>query len=153
MTRSRLTFTLAAVLLGIGATACPPYARQRPLVERLSPEIPPSRFHVIGTIAGGGSRTDLQISATVRQLLADSGVTAVRAKGRFDTQADAVREVCDPTETPSLDGVLFVWYNRMELHDCTTQRAAYEISGGQLGITQMTDRLVAYLRRGTPVQP
>jgi hypothetical protein len=47
------------------------------------------------------------------------------------------------------DGVLFVWYNRLQLHDCVTAGSAYEItSGGQEGITQLTDRLIRYLKQG-----
>jgi hypothetical protein len=144
----------ALVLVAIAATlaaACnrPLLDREKPAVERVSSTIPPSRFHVLATVAGGGSRTDLQISVTVRQRLADSGFTAVRRAGRWDNEADAVRSICAPGQTPAIDGVLFIWYNRLELRDCTTEGAAFEIGGegASIGITAMTDRLVRWLKR------
>ena len=142
---------LACVLVALAATtACnrPLFDRPKPAIERMNPEIPPGRFHVLATIAGGNARTDLRISATARQQLSDSGFTVIRKAGRWETQQEAVRQICAPGQVPPVDGVLFVWYNRIELRDCTTESAAYEINGqGSVGITGMIDRLVAWLKR------
>lgn len=121
----------------------------------MNPEIPPGRFRVLAAIAGGASRTDLQISVTVRQRLADSGFTVIKKPGRWDQQADAVRAICAPGNSPTVDGVLFIWYNRLELRDCTTERAAYEIggAGGSIGVTAMVDRLVKWLKRAGDEAP
>jgi hypothetical protein len=113
--------------------------------------IPAGRYHVLAGVAGGDARIDLQISVTVRQQLQDSGFTVLRRAGRWDSQTDAVRAICEPP----VDGVLFIWYNRLELRDCATVGAmAYEISsGGQEGITTLTDRLIRYLRRPPAAPP
>ena len=104
---------------------------------------------MLSSIAGGDALTDLQISVTVRQQLQDSGFTVVRRAGRWDSQAEALRGICAPGEVPNVDGVLFIWYNRLELRDCGTGSTAYEItSRGAEGITVLTDRLIKYLRQG-----
>jgi hypothetical protein len=142
--------SLAVVAL-LSAAACnrPIFDKAKPAVERMNPEIPPGRFRVLAAIAGGDTRTDLQISVTARQRLADSGFTVVRRAGRWDGQAEAVRAICAPGQAPAVDGVLFVWYNRLELRDCTTESAAYQIGsdGSSIGITEMIDRLVRWLKR------
>jgi hypothetical protein len=151
---------LAAGVALVAMTACnrPLFEREKPAVERINASIPPSRFKVLASVAGDDARTDLQISATVRQILTDSGFTVIRRPGRWDTQADAVRSICAPGQSPAVDGVLFIWYNRLELRDCMTEGAAYEIggAGGSIGITAMADKLIAWLRRddgATPPSP
>jgi hypothetical protein len=148
---------LSLIATGAFAAACnrPLFDKGKPAVERTSPTIPPSRFKVLAAVAGGGGRTDLQISATVRQRLTDSGFTAVRRAGRWDNEADAVRSICAPGQIPAIDGVLFIWYNRLELRDCVTEGAAFEIGGegASIGITAMTDRLVRWLRSDTAPPP
>ncbi len=148
----RVPLLLTVALLGAAACNRPLLDRPKPAVERMNPEIPPGRFKVLAGIAGGDARTDLQISVTVRQRLADSGFTIIRRAGRWENQTDAVRAICAPGQTPPVDGVLFIWYNRLELRDCITETAAYEIggSGGSVGITEMTDRLIKWLRRDGP---
>lgn len=153
----RASLLFAAVVFGAAVAACsgrPIFDRVRPAVERMNPEMPPGRFRVLAAIAGGDTRTDLQISVTVRQLLADSGITVVKRPGRWAGLADAVRAICAPGQTPAVDGVLFIWYNKLELRDCVTERPAYEIGGdgGSIGVTAMVDRLVRWLRRddGSP---
>lgn len=145
--RAPLLATLA--LAGSACAGRPIFDRPKPAVERMNPAIPPGRFKVFASIAGGDARTDLQISATVRQILADSGFTVIRRPGRWENQTDAVRAICAPGQTPAVDGVLFIWYNRLELRDCLTESAAYEIggSGGSVGVTEMADRLIRWLRR------
>lgn len=145
-------------LLAAAASACnrPLLDREKPAVERVSMTIPPGRFHVIASIAAGGaSRTDLQISATVRQRMSDSGFTMIRKAGRWQSMAEAVRFICAPGQTPAADGVLFVWYNRLELRDCTTESAAFEIGGegSSVGITAMVDRLIRWLKRDEVAAP
>lgn len=147
MTTKRMGLALAAAVLTVASGPCGRVIdRPRPLVERRDPTVIPSRLRVLGTVAATGSRNDLNISATVRQQLTDSGITAVRTPGRWESQIDAVQKAC-VAAVPKVDALLFVWYNRLELFDCTTQRAAYEVTGGSLGINQLADRLVAYLKR------
>ena len=145
-----LTLTLFA-LLSAASAACdrPIFDRPGPLLERRNPAVAPTNLRVLGSIAGGRSRPEIRMSVTVRQQLTDSGLTVLPKSGRWESQLQAVRDVCARTEAPALDGVLFVFYNRLELYDCDSERAAYEISGGNLGINQMADRLVSYLKQSS----
>lgn len=125
------------------------FDRPKPSVERVNPNIPGGNFRILASVAGGDALTDFQIVATVRDQLADSGVTMLRKAGRWDSQPDAVRAICAPGEVPSVDAVLFIWYNRLELRDCGTGSTAYEVLGhGKEGIQQLTDRLIRYLKHG-----
>jgi hypothetical protein len=152
--RSGPALVVAAALAGAGLLAAcsrPLFDKVRPSVERVNPNVPAGRYHVLAGVAGGDARIDLQISVTVRQQLQDSGFTVLRRAGRWDSQTDAVKAICEPP----VDGVLFIWYNRLELRDCATEGAtAYEVTGGgQEGITKLTDRLIRYLRRKEAAPP
>jgi hypothetical protein len=152
--RSGPALVVAVAVTGAGLLAAcnrPLFDRALPAIERVNPNIPGARFHVLAGIAGGDARIDFQVSVTVRQQLQDSGFTVVRRAGRWDSQTEAVRALCEPP----VDGLLFIWYNRIELRDCATEGAtAYEItSRGQEGITGLTDRLIRYLRRAPAAPP
>jgi hypothetical protein len=146
----RTQVLLAVALLGVVGVACnrPLFEKPKPAIERMNPDIPSGRYKVLVSIAGGNARYDLQMSVTVRQRLIDSGYTVIKRPGRWETQADAVRAICAPGQVPPVDGVVFTWYNRLELRDCVTETAAYEVEGGgSIGITDMADRLIKFLRR------
>jgi len=114
----------------IGAGACGPiFQSSGPPVERRHATIAPSQFRTLGAVAGGGSRSDLRISASVQKQLNDSGLTVLRKAGRWESPTEAVKSVCGTQEVPPLDGVLFIYYNRLELFDCVTEVTAYEVSG------------------------
>lgn len=118
----------------------------QPIIENVNPEIAPSKFRIIATIAGGDAGPDLRMSATVRQQLSDGGWTAIRRAGRWETERAALVDICSSGD---VDGVLFVSYNRLELDDCESQRPAYRIDGSPdkgVGLTEMVDRLIRYLR-------
>jgi hypothetical protein len=148
MKRSRVALTLCAVVVVTGVAACGPILQKAgPPVERRHATIAPSQFRTIGAIAGGTTPSELRISATVRQQVTDSGgVTVVRSAGRWESANDAIRSVCDRQNTPPLDGVLFIYTDRLELYDCVTQLSAFEVSGGSDGIPGLTQRLIAYLK-------
>jgi hypothetical protein len=141
-----------AVLLSVQCTGRKLFDRGGPMVERANPTIPPGRYRVLASIAGGGTtRLDLQVSVTVRQQLEDSGVTVVRRAGRWQDENAALQAICAPDAVPVVDGVLFTWYDRLELRDCATGTVAFEISGtADKGILDMTGRLIQYLRRPPP---
>jgi hypothetical protein len=127
----------------------------RAVVERPSTTIAGSKFRVIATIAGGSSRQEVRMSATVRKQLTDAGWKGVARSGRWDTPALATTEVCDATDADAVDGVLFVSYDRLELRDCATRKVAYAIDGSPakgVGIDEMAKRLMRYLR-GEPTTP
>ena len=115
-------------------------------VEHPSPTIGGTKFKVLATVAGGASRNEIRMSATVRKELNDSGWKGVSRAGRWDTPSQAVKEICEPGD---VDGVLFVSYNRLELMDCTSHQLAWSVDGAPergAGIQEMTKRLFHYLR-------
>ena len=150
VTRTRLALLLGSAVATLGSGPCGPLLKQAgPVTERRHPTIAPTQFQRLGTIAGASARTDRQISAHIRKQLVDSGLSVVALPGRFDSEQDAVKRSCAPGAAPAIDGVLFVWHNRLALHDCVSEVVAYEVSGESQGINQLADRLVAYLK-GTP---
>jgi hypothetical protein len=151
-------------LLGVsGACHGPLLKTGGDMIEKPNTNLAWRQYKSLATIAGGGgSHIDLQMSVTVRSQLADSGFTVVRRSGRWADERSAVRAICSPDAVPLVDGVVFVWYDRLELRDCQNEVVAYEISGtASHGITDMTNRLIAYLRHrdaqpgtaGTAAQP
>jgi hypothetical protein len=134
------------VVFLLAAAALAGCQKGRPVLEQISPTIPGDKFKVIATIAGGSSGSDLRMSVSVRQTLTDSGWTAVRRAGRWENQGAALSAICNEG---GVDGVLFVWFDRLELDDCATQRPAYAIDGSAergVALDGMIKRLMAYLR-------
>ena len=118
----------------------------QPVIENVNPEVAPSKFRVIATIAAGDAGPDLRMSATVRQQLNDAGWTAIRRAGRWESERAAIIDICSGGD---VDGILFISFNRLELDDCESQRPAYRIDGSPdkgVGLTDMVDRLMRYLR-------
>jgi len=150
MTRHHVAAALAGTLLWLAGCKL---GQGRPVLEQISPTVPGVKFKVIATIAGGSGSADLRMSVTVRQQLNDSGWTAVRRPGRWDSQGAALAAIC---AEGGVDGVLFVWFDRLELDDCETQKPAYAIDGSAergVALDGMMQRLRAYLRgERTPPQ-
>ena len=119
----------------------------------MSPTIPGAKFKVIATIAADDAGPSLNMTATVRQTLNDSGWTAVPRAGRWEAAATAIMDVCADGGT---DGVLVVAYDRLELTDCASQRPAYRIDASYergVGLTEMTKRFMRYLRGEPTTRP
>jgi len=53
-----------------------------------------------------------------------------------------------------VNGVLFIWYDRLELNDCDSGKLAYTIDGTTSGgLPDLVNRLVRYLRgRAAPTE-
>ncbi len=141
----------AVVLAGlVGVSGCaeliPKKARSN---EEKSRQHEGSKYQVIVVIAGGDSRGELRMSALVRQRLIEGGWQAVRRSGRWGTEIEALADICPQGEAVTTDGVLFVYYNQLTLFDCRSRTPAYRVDGGdELGIDQMSNRLIGYLRVG-----
>jgi len=119
--------------------------------EASSATIPVSRFKTIGTLAASVAGTGIRLMVQVREQLQKAGVNAVPVRGRFSTVADAVAQLCAPGADQPLDAVLSVAYNDLVLYDCETQKPAYQIHSGTLGLPELTNRLAHYLtaKRGS----
>jgi hypothetical protein len=116
-------------------------------VEQRNDKFPGSKYKSVAVIAGDETGPTIRLSAQVRERMTAGGITAVRKAGRWASQLDAFNSICAPDEDPRVDGVLIVNYDKLELHDCDTKGVVYYIAGGaQLGLTQMTDKLMAYLK-------
>src|SRR5262245_25465417 len=132
-------FTLTAALLGplCGRACCPGEPVNPVAIEHINPNISPDRFRTVGTVSGGAKRTDKRIAASVRQQMQDSGIAAVRSTGSWATEMEALRYLCAAKGGAPVDGVLFIWYNRLSLLDCASELRAYEIGGEGAGIGVM----------------
>ncbi|HXF95021.1 MAG TPA: hypothetical protein VNI61_02845 [Gemmatimonadales bacterium] len=134
-----------SALAVFGALACfpGPYGR---VTEVVSSAVPGDSIRVIVVVAGESEDTDLRIAAQVRDQLNAAGLTALRRPGLWDSEQSALAEICPRDQPSDVDGVLFVWWNQLELRECPTHRPAYQIRGGYTGVNAMVKRLLRYLR-------
>jgi hypothetical protein len=148
----RLVLVIAGVLLAGSGCGRSIFVQSRPAVEKRS-EIPGSSFRAIATIASDDSRDALRLSANVRARLNDAGITAHPASGRWDTEEQALADICQRTESP-VDGVLLVSAAELKLTHCSTREIAFHVEGdasqGGPGIRHITERLIAYLQGAPP---
>lgn len=115
--------------------------------EFRSTTAPKANYTAVAVIGGDNSGPTLQMSANVRAQLTESGINAVRVAGRWDDERDALQDICLPTAEEPVQGVLIVTYSTLILHECTSKQIAYRIvGGGRLGISQMADRVLQYIR-------
>jgi len=136
---------LSAGLLGLAGCAEILPKKQR-MTEERGKGHEGSKYQVIAVIAGGDSRGELRMSAMVRQKLAEGGWQAVRRSGRWGSEIEALADICPQGEAIATDGVLFVYFNQLTLFDCRSKTPAFRVEGGdELGIDQMTTRLIKYL--------
>jgi hypothetical protein len=113
--------------------------------------VPGTQFKTIAVIAGDESRPGLRMSVQVRDELNKGGWNGVRRAGRWGNEDAAVADICKPSPEGQVDGVLFVFYNQLTLRACNPNTTAFRItsSGGEMGLPQMAQRLLGYLRSGT----
>jgi hypothetical protein len=138
--------SLAPVLVLLVA-GCGGLIKSSKTVEQRNDKIPGSKYKSVAVIAGDETRNTIRLSAQVRETMNNNGITALRRAGRWASQLEAFNDICRTDQETKVDGVLVVTYDRLELHDCDTKGVAYYIVGGSnLGLPQMTDRLLAYLR-------
>ena len=137
----RVSLTLTALLV----TTC---MSNKKGFENWNTQVPLDHFKTVATIAGGTSRQEIRMMVTVRQDLKKAGVNAVPASGRWESVAEALGGICSPGAEQPVDGVVVVRFDNLVLYDCQNSKAAFEIQGtGDKGITEMTQRLIKYLKR------
>jgi len=111
-------------------------------------------FNTVATIAGDDGRNDLRMSIQVRNDLHKAGVNAVKVAGRWENVTQAITQVCSPTATQPVDGIVIVKYDYLVLYDCQTKKAAFEMqASSNTGLQEMTQHLIKYLKRPAPTQP
>ena len=118
----------------------------------ISPDVDGSKFKRIAVIADGPSRSDVQVTTRARERLTRAGVTLIRRGGSWETDSQAVREICvqNPASTDNVDGVALVGWNRVTLHDCGSEKIATNITGSYAGIDALVDRLLRYMGQTPP---
>ena len=119
--------------------------------ENWNTSIPANHFKTIATIAGNTGRNDLRMMVQVRQDLNKAGINAVAAGGRWETVVEALGQICASGSAQVVDGVVVVQYDHLVLYDCKNSKPAFEYQGSsEKGLTEMTARLIKYLKRKPP---
>lgn len=134
---------LGVALAAIAAACAGPYGRMN---EIISTSVPPDSFRTLVVISGDDEQASLQLTARVRQQLNDAGLTAQRRAGLWSVEREALADIC-PLGAPSdVDGLLFVYWNELDMYDCRTHKPAYQVRGGMQGTDLMVKRFLRYLR-------
>ncbi|HEY7686004.1 MAG TPA: hypothetical protein VH833_07870 [Gemmatimonadales bacterium] len=102
-------------------------------------------IRVIVVIAGENESSDRQLAGRVREQLNEAGFTAVRRQGTWESEETALADICPLGQPSDTHGVLFVWWNQLDLRHCATHRRAYQIQAGYRGVDYMFRRLLRYL--------
>lgn len=138
----RVCMATAALLLG----GC--MGSNKKGFENWNTSIPANHFKTVATIAGATGRNDLRMMVQVRQDLNKAGINAVAAGGRWESVVEALGQICTSGSAQVVDGVVVVQYDHLVMYDCQTSKAAFEYHGSsEKGLTEMTQRLIKYLKR------
>lgn len=133
--------TLAAA--AVAAACAGPYGK---MTEIVSQSVPGDSFRTLVVISGDDDQGALQITARVRQQLNDAGLSALRRSGLWSTEREALADICPLGQASETDGLLFVYWNELDLYDCRTHKPAYQVRGGMQGTDVMVKRLLRYVR-------
>lgn len=141
-TLPRVCAAMAALLLG----GC--MGSKKKGFENWNTAVPASHFKTIATIAGNTGRNDLRMMVQVRQDLNKAGINAIAAGGRWETVVEALGQICASGSSQPVDGVVVVQYDHLVMYDCQNSKPAFEYQGSsEKGLTEMTTRLIKYLKR------
>lgn len=136
-----LVGTLAAAVVVVACAG--PYGR---MTEIVSQTVPGDSFRTLVVISGDDDQGALQLTARVRQQLNDAGVSALRRGGLWSIEREALADICPLGQPSEVDGLLFVYWNELDLYDCRTHKPAYQVRGGMQGTDLMVKRLLRYVR-------
>lgn len=136
-----LVGTLAAAVVVVACAG--PYGR---MTEIVSQSVPGDSFRTLVVISGDDDQGALQLTARVRQQLNDAGVSALRRGGLWSIEREALADICPLGQPSEVDGLLFVYWNELDLYDCRTHKPAYQVRGGMQGTDLMVKRLLRYVR-------
>jgi hypothetical protein len=79
-------------------------------------------------------------------------VPVIRRSGEWESNEAALRDICiqKPESTDNVDGVVFVQWDRLIMHECASGQIATSIDGHYAGIDAMVDRMLRYLGVAAP---
>jgi len=133
---------LAGILAGCGP-GLGPYGRPS---ELTSATLPGDSIRVIVVVAGEPDVNDRQLAARVIQRLRQAGITALARPGLWESEQAALADICPTPDPGEVDGILFVWWNQLDLRHCPSHARAFQIHGAYRGVDYMVGRLLRYLR-------
>lgn len=134
---------LGVVLAAIAVACAGPYGKVN---ELISTTVPGDSFRTIVVISGDDEQSSLQLTARVRQQLNDAGLSAQKRGGLWSVEREALADICPLGQPSDVQGLLFVYWNQLDLYDCRTHKAAYQVRGGMQGTDLMVKRFLRYLR-------
>jgi hypothetical protein len=131
---------------------CSSMSKMGKVEEFAAPGIDARTIRRISLIAAGVNRGDRQVVVRARERLGAAGITLVTRSGEWGSNADALKEICvqRPDATDNVDGVLFVAWDNLVLHQCPSGTVAATISGNYAGIDVLVDRLMRHLGVALP---
>ena len=116
--------------------------------EHRSPTITGAQFRSLAVILGTVDLSTTMLADQIEQELADTGLTIVPRPGRWRSEVEALEEICPLGAPPPVDGVLFVWPDRLQVRDCRTHAMAYEVQSERARTEELVKRLSRYLGDG-----
>jgi hypothetical protein len=145
------TVTLAALVMAAG---CGSLGKAGKITEYVAPGADARSIKRVALIAGGANRGDRQVMARARERFTAAGITLIRRSGEWGSNSEALKEICveKPESPENVDGVMFVSWDNLVLHECKTGTIATSVSGSYAGIDKLVDRMIYYLG-GTPQAP
>ena len=134
---------LAVVIIAVAVGCAGPYGKMNEIV---SATVPGDSFRTLVVISGDDDQSSLQLTARVRQQLNDAGLSAQKRSGLWSVEREALADICPLGQASDIDGLLFVYWNELDMFDCRTHKPAYQVRGGMQGTDLMLKRLLRYLR-------
>jgi hypothetical protein len=138
-----IRWMLAVVIVAV-AVACPgPYGKMNEIV---SATVPGDSFRTLVVISGDDDQSSLQLTARVREQLNAAGLSAQKRSGLWTVEREALADICPLGQTTEVDGLLFVYWNELDMFDCRTHKPAYQVRGGMQGTDLMLKKFLRFLR-------
>jgi hypothetical protein len=138
-----IRWMFAVVIVAVVVACAGPYGKMNEIV---SATMPGDSFRTLVVISGDDDQSSLQLTARVRQQLNDAGISAQKRSGLWSVEREALTDICPLGQASDVDGLLFVFWNELDLYDCRTHKPAYQVRGGMQGTDLMLKRFLRYLR-------
>jgi hypothetical protein len=137
---------LVTALLWLSGCAGTTLIHKRGVVDTYAnPDYDGNVIRTMGLLAGDQTSMARQMTARVRRRLEAAGLTILRTSGNWDSEVDALVEICAQQE-PSPDGVVVIKWDSVKLRMCQTGHPrAFEARGAYEGLEELTDQLLSYL--------
>ena len=146
----KLRIVLLSAVLALGCSSLG--GKMGKMEQFISPTVDASTIKRITLIAGGPRRGDMQVLVRARERMTQAGVPVIRRAGEWESSEAALRDICiqRPENPDNVDGVVFVQWDRLVLHECAGGQIATSIDGRYSGIDAMVDRLLRYIGVAPP---